>query len=134
MNLLAQEATPVETTPVAQPGGGATGAPSGAPMGGCGSDPSFFLLIGLIWVVIYFVMIRPQNKAEKARKAKLEAIRKGDRVRTRGGIIADVVRVKDGEVVLRLDADTRVEITVAKNYVDEVLGGDAGSDTPEGKG
>ena len=48
-------------------------------------------------------------------------IQKGDVVRTRGGIIATVARVKDAEVVLRLDSEAKVELTVAKSYIDEVM-------------
>jgi preprotein translocase subunit YajC len=116
MQFLAQEAQPVPQQPAAQPGQGAT-----PPAGGCGGDPSMFILIAIIWAVLYFVMIRPQNKAEKERKAKLSAIAKGDVVRTRGGIIATVARVKDTEVILRIDGDAKVELVVAKSYVDEVL-------------
>lgn len=118
MQFLAQEVVPIQQPPAAQPGQG-----TAAPAGGCGGDPSMLILIAIIWAVLYFVMIRPQNKAEKERKAKLAAIAKGDLVRTRGGIIAPVARVKDNEVILRIDGDTKVELVVAKAYIDEVMTG-----------
>lgn len=118
MQFLAQEVVPIQQPPAAQPGQG-----TAAPAGGCGGDPSMLVLIAIIWAVLYFVMIRPQNKAEKERKAKLAAIAKGDLVRTRGGIIAPVARVKDNEVILRIDGDAKVELVVAKAYIDEVMTG-----------
>jgi len=48
-----------------------------------------------------------RNKAEKARRAKLEAIQKGDKVRTRGGIEGVVVRVQDDKVIVRIDTEGR---------------------------
>jgi preprotein translocase subunit YajC len=123
--FLAQE-TPVPTQPAPGPGTAPAGGQGtgNAPVG-CG-DPNLLILMLLMWGVIWFFVLRPQGKAEKQRKARIAGVQKGDRVRTRGGIVAPVVRVKDDEVVLRLDADQRVEITVAKSYLDEVMTEDGG--------
>ena len=67
-------------------------APGPSGLGGLG----FFLPLILIFVVFYFLIIRPQQKREKKRKAMIEAIRKGDRVVTAGGIHGKVHQVEDG--------------------------------------
>jgi preprotein translocase subunit YajC len=74
-----------------------------------GFDPMAFLPLVLIFVVFYFLLIRPQQKRQKEQKAKIAAIRRGDRVVTAGGLIATVVRVVDeNEVVLEIAQNTRV--------------------------
>ncbi len=50
-----------------------------------GFDPSFFIMMGLLFVVFYFFIIRPQRKREDQRKTMIEAVRKGDRIVTVGG-------------------------------------------------
>jgi len=79
---------------------------------------AFMVLILGIW---WFLVLRPQNKAEKARRAKLEAIQKGDKVRTRGGIEGVVVRVQDDKVIVRIDTEGKVHVPFAKTYIDEVV-------------
>ncbi len=109
--LLAQETAPPQPQPA---------APTGpAPGGGMGM---FYLLIPLI-LIWWFLVIRPQSKAEKARRAKLAAVQKGDKVRTRGGILGVVVRIKDDELTVRIDPDAKVDVQVARSYVDEILDG-----------
>ena len=49
----------------------------------------------LIFVVFYFLLIRPQQKKMKAHKAKIDAVKKGDQVVTGGGLVGKVVRVDD---------------------------------------
>ena len=63
---------------------------------GAGSAFSAFIPIILIFVVFYFLLIRPQQKRMKDHKAMLNAIRRGDRVVTNGGIIGTVTKVFDG--------------------------------------
>ena len=57
-----------------------------------------FLVI--MFAVMYFLMIRPQNKKEKAVKAMLDALKVGDRVLTIGGIYGTVTGVKDDQVII----------------------------------
>ena len=65
----------------------------------------------LIFVVFYFLLFRPQQKAAKERKAMLEAIRRGDRVVTGGGIIGGVTRVgKDDELTVEIAEGVRVKV------------------------
>ena len=84
---------------------------------------SFLVPILLMWLVIWFVVLRPQKKQEKARQERVGSLKKGDKVRTRGGIVAPVVRIKDDVVILGLSGDGRAEVAVQKAYIEEVFPG-----------
>jgi preprotein translocase subunit YajC len=73
-----------------------------------------------MWVVIYFFVLRPQRRQEKERQSRVESLKRGDRVRTRGGIVAPVVRLRDDVVVVALGGDRSVEVEVHKSYIDDV--------------
>ncbi|MBF9051283.1 preprotein translocase subunit YajC [Roseobacter sp. HKCCD9010] len=62
-----------------------------------------FLPLILIFVIMYFLLIRPQQKKVKEHKAMVDALRRGDQVITQGGLYAKVTKVKD-------DAEVEVEI------------------------
>ncbi|MGH6974147.1 MAG: preprotein translocase subunit YajC, partial [Stellaceae bacterium] len=64
----------------------------------------------LIFVVFYFFLIRPQQKKAKETKSMLEAIRRGDRVVTGGGIIGTVAKVNNDEVLIDIADNTRVRV------------------------
>jgi len=66
--------------------------------------------LALIFVVFYFFLIRPQQKKAKETKAMLEAIRRGDRVVTGGGIIGTVAKVNNDEVLIDIADNTRVRV------------------------
>ena len=69
-----------------------------------------FLPLVLMFGVFYFLLIRPQQKKEKDRQNMIQNIKKGDRVVTSGGILGNVVGVKDTIVVLKVgDGDTKIE-------------------------
>ena len=55
-----------------------------------------FLPLILIFGIMYFLLIRPQQKKVKQHQAMVEALRRGDKVVTQGGIIGEVVKVKEG--------------------------------------
>src|SRR5262245_15031958 len=74
----------------------------------------------LIFVVFYFLIIRPQQKKVKDHKAMVDALRRGDRVVTSGGIIGTVVKVSnDREVVLEIADGVRVR--VLRGMISEVM-------------
>lgn len=75
-----------------------------------------FLLVG---VLFYFMLIRPQQKRDKERKAMLDALKKGDRVVTAGGIYGELVALKEDHVTLKV-AD-KVEIKVSRNGIGHVV-------------
>lgn len=65
----------------------------------------------LIFVVFYFLLIRPQQKKQKEHKTQLDAIRRGDRVVTGGGIIGVVRKVvDDGELLIEIAEGVRVRV------------------------
>jgi preprotein translocase subunit YajC len=93
----------------------AQAAPAADPMGGLMG----FLPIILMFVVLWFLMIRPQMKKAKEHKAMVEAIAKGDEVVTQGGIAGKVSKV--GENFVGLEVAPNVEIAVQKAAVANVL-------------
>jgi len=73
-----------------------------------GFDPSFFIMMGLIFVVFYFFIIRPQKKRESDRKQMIEAVQKGDKIITAGGVHATVTKVEDASVLAQVDDNTKL--------------------------
>jgi preprotein translocase subunit YajC len=100
------------------------------PGGGLLSMLPMMAAVILIW---WFLVLRPQNKEAKARRAKLDAIKKGDKVRTRGGIEGVVTRVQDDVVTVRIDVDGKVHVPFAKAYIDDVLTEESEAPAPETK-
>ncbi|QDL92361.1 preprotein translocase subunit YajC [Paroceanicella profunda] len=65
----------------------------------------------LIFAIMYFLMIRPQQKKAKQHRAMLDALRRGDQVITQGGIVGKVVKVKeDGEVELEIADGVKIRV------------------------
>jgi preprotein translocase subunit YajC len=73
----------------------------------------------LMFVVLYFVMIRPQMKRQKEHKAMVEALSKGDEVITAGGILGIVSKV--GEVYIGVELADGVEVQLQRTAVVQVL-------------
>jgi len=76
----------------------------------------------LIFVIFYFLLIRPQQKRQKEHQKMLESLRKGDRVVTSGGIYGTVVGVKENVVVLKIAENVKVEF--AKSAVSHIISRD----------
>jgi preprotein translocase subunit YajC len=79
-----------------------------------------FLPLVLIFVVFYFLLIRPQQKKQKDHRAMLDTLRRGDRVVTGGGIIATVNRVTSPEEV-EVDIAQNVRVRVLRSTITTVL-------------
>ncbi|WP_341894342.1 preprotein translocase subunit YajC [Ferrovibrio terrae] len=79
----------------------------------------------LIFVVFYFLLIRPQQKKMKEHKAMIEAVRRGDIVTTAGGIIGKIVKVQE-DGILQIEIADGVKVKVLKGTIGEVRskGGD----------
>ena len=75
----------------------------------------------LIFAIMYFLMIRPQQKKVKDHKAMVEAVRRGDQVVTSGGMIGKVTKVADrGEVEVELPP-SNVKVRVVKSTISQVM-------------
>jgi preprotein translocase subunit YajC len=79
-----------------------------------------FLPLVLIFVVFYFLLIRPQQRKAKDHKAMLDALRRGDRVVTGGGIVGTVARVENPEEVT-VDIADGVRVRVLRSTISSVL-------------
>jgi len=73
--------------------------------GGAGGAFASFVPLILIFAIMYFLLIRPQQKKMKQHQAMIEALRVGDRVVTQGGILGKVSKVKE---------DNEIEVTIAE--------------------
>ena len=83
------------------------------------SNLSFLLVLLAMFAMFYFVLIRPQRKKQKETKEMVEAIKKGDRVMTNGGIFGTVAGVHDAIIVLKIADDVKIE--VLKNAIANVV-------------
>ena len=93
-------------------------AATAAPSGGA----AFFIQIVplvLVFVIFYFLMIRPQSQRLKQHQAQINAVKKGDRVVTGGGLIGKVTKVTDTEVEVELGQGVRV--TAVKSTLSQVI-------------
>jgi len=91
----------------------AQSAPSG--------DPGFIglLPIVLMFVLLYFLMIRPQMKRAKETKTMIEALQKGDEVITAGGVLGRITKISDAYISLEIAPN--MEISVQKAAVQVLL-------------
>jgi len=80
--------------------------------GGAGGDTGLlgFLPIILMFVLLWFLMIRPQMKRQKEHKAMVEALQKGDEVITTGGVVGKITKVADSYVTLEIATGTEIVV------------------------
>ena len=88
--------------------------PLQAAEGGSGTYTSL-IMMGLIFVVMYFFMIRPQQKRQKELVKFRESLKKGDNVITAGGIYAKIKEIKDNTAVIEISSN--VDITIDKSML-----------------
>ncbi len=95
----------------------------GAAAAGTASQPSALIQMlpfAGILLILYFTMIRPQQKRQKAHQEMINAVVKGDTIITTGGLIGKITRVEDTEVVI--DAGEGVKLRVLRSMIVEVRG------------
>lgn len=94
-----------------------------APAGDTASSLMGMLPILLMFVILYFLMIRPQMKRQKEHKALLAGLAKGDEVISAGGLLGKISKVADNYVTVEVAelADKPVEIMMQKSSVSAVL-------------
>jgi preprotein translocase subunit YajC len=99
---------------LAQQAPAAPGAPGGAggnPMSAlCGGQGGMFIPMVMIFVVFYFMLIRPQQKKQREVQDWLKSLKKGDEVVTTGGLIGKISGLTDNTVTLELQEKVRVKV------------------------
>ncbi|WP_299674392.1 preprotein translocase subunit YajC [uncultured Roseobacter sp.] len=80
-----------------------------------------FVPLILIFAIMYFLLIRPQQKKVKEHQAMVNALRRGDQVITQGGVIGKVSKVKDGENELEVEIADGVKIRVVQSTIASVV-------------
>jgi preprotein translocase subunit YajC len=94
-------------------------APAAAAEGGVQSSLMSMLPLVLMFVVLYFVMIRPQMKRQKEHRNMIEALAKGDEVATAGGMLGKVTKL--GDSYLSVEVSNGVEVQIQRSAVVQVL-------------
>ncbi len=116
----AQPETPVATQttdPAGNPNAGPETAPKAKP-----NQTSFYVMMALMFVVLYFFMIRGPRQKQKQHEQMLKAIKKNDRIQTIGGILGTVLEVRDDEVLIKIDEATNTKMRITRGAVSRVLG------------
>lgn len=80
---------------------------------GSGSMMPSIMMIVIMIAIFYFLLIRPENKKKKAMESMRNALKVGDKITTIGGIVGEVVHVKDESIVIETSSD-RVRMELAK--------------------
>ena len=79
-----------------------------------------FIPIILIFVIMYFLLIRPQQKKIKEHKNMVDNLRRGDQVLTQGGILGKITKVKEGEEI-EVELATDVKVAIVRSTIVNVL-------------
>ncbi|MBQ2262280.1 MAG: preprotein translocase subunit YajC [Loktanella sp.] len=83
--------------------------------------PADLIMLVLIFGIMYFLLIRPQQKRLKEHKALLAGLRRGDQVVTQGGVIGKIVKVKDEVEEVDVEIAPGVNVRVIKGTIVSVL-------------
>lgn len=88
--------------------------------GNAGNAFGAFVPFLLIFVIFYFLIIRPQQKREAQKKEKLNQIKRGDKIVTNGGVVATVSKVVDDKRLL-VEISSGVEVEIFKGFIADIL-------------
>lgn len=83
------------------------------------SGLEFFLMIGIFFLIMYFMIIRPQSKRAKEHKQLVESLAKGDEVVTNGGLLGKITEVSDS--FIQIEVSQGVAVKVQRNAVATVM-------------
>ena len=92
-----------------------------APAAGQGGGLSMWIMLALIFVVMWFFMIRPQRKQQKELQNFRDSLKKGDKVVTIGGIYGPVVEIKEESVLIEVDSNVKIRVSkqaLVKDFTD----------------
>jgi len=94
---------------------------SAAPAGQQGGSWSMWIMLALIFVVMWFFMIRPQRKQQKELQNFRDSLKKGDKVVTIGGIYGTVAEIKEESVLIEVDSNVKIRVSkqaLVKDFTD----------------
>ncbi len=97
-----------------------------AAAGGAGGFLGSILPLVLMFAIFYFLLIRPQQKKAKQRNAMLDALKKGDKVVTIGGVHGTIMELKEDTIIVKIAENTRV--TMEKGAINQVVSSDAATE------
>jgi preprotein translocase subunit YajC len=83
-----------------------------------GSQWSFWIMMILIFVVFYFFMIRPQTKKQKELQAQRNAMKKGNKVVTAGGIYGEIKEVQENTFIITIAKDVTIKVSKDSVFAD----------------
>lgn len=89
------------------------GGAAGGSTGGAGGMISMLVMMALLMGIMYFVVYRPQIKQRKQLEAAINAMKKGDRVLTQGGLYGTIAGLKENIAVVEIAKDVKVELNRA---------------------
>lgn len=87
---------------------------------GAGSAFASFIPLILIFAIMYFLLIRPQQKKMKEHKAMVEALRRGDQILTQGGIVGKVTKVQE-DGLLEVEIAEGVKVKIMRHTIVQVM-------------
>ena len=85
--------------------------------GGAAAAFTSFIPLILIFAIMYFLLIRPQQRKVKEHQAMVAALRRGDQVVTQGGVVGKVTRVKEDSGEIEVEIAPNVKVTVVRSTV-----------------
>ena len=90
-----------------------------APAGATGSPFQFPIMMVILFAIMYFMMIRPQRRREKDRKAMIASVKSGARVLLTSGILGEVIEVKENTLIVRIAENTKIEMV--RSAISQIL-------------
>jgi preprotein translocase subunit YajC len=91
------------------------------------------LFIFLMFIVMWFLLIRPQQREQAQRTAMIGGLKKGDRIVTIGGILGTIQAVHEHDLVVKIDEKSNTRVRLLKTAVHQCLTGDSAGKTDGGK-
>lgn len=86
-----------------------------APSGAEGPNPfGTIFMFAAIFLIFYFLLIRPQRQQQKAHDKMVQELRRGDEIATIGGIVGKIIHITDDRVTIKTASDTRLEVERSK--------------------
>lgn len=92
-----------------------------APPAAGGDIKNTIIMFGMVFGIIYFLVLRPQKQKENEHQEMLKVLKKNDRVLTQGGLYGVIARIDGGDVVLKIDLDKSVKVKVRLSAITNLV-------------